>query len=107
MSDIVERLRVQRGASGKENPDSIYNKAADEIDRLRERCEAYKGQVKDGANEIVLLRGQVEKQKACLNFVDAWVSQPVGAYSVYALDGLFRRTREHIAAATSTERGQP
>lgn len=42
-----------------------------------------------------------EDNRALLQFVgwvDSWVSNPVGAYSVYALDGLFRTTREKIAA---------
>lgn len=38
-----------------------------------------------------------------LTWVETWVSQPVGAYSVHALDGLFSMTRERIRAALSTE----
>jgi hypothetical protein len=45
--------------------------------------------------------GQEPDTRALLQFVgwvDSWVSNPVGAYSVHALDGLFRLTREKIAA---------
>ena len=33
-----------------------------------------------------------------LKWVETWVNNPVGAYSVQALDGLFSMTRERIAA---------
>lgn len=47
-NDIVERLRIRR------NPlyDGERTEAADEIERLQERCEGYKGQVKWGSDEI-------------------------------------------------------
>lgn len=53
MSDIVERLRAT-GGKGQGGP--LKAEAADEIERLRERCEAYKGQVEAGAAEIERLR---------------------------------------------------
>ncbi len=39
-----------------------------------------------------------ERMREALAFVESWVSQPVGSYSVYALDGLFAMTRDKIAA---------
>lgn len=33
-----------------------------------------------------------------LGWVESWVSNPVGSYSVHALDGLFAMTRDKIAA---------
>ncbi len=44
-------------------------------------------------NEIARLRDFV-------NWVDSWVSNPVGSYSVSALDGLFGMTRDRIAELT-------
>jgi hypothetical protein len=35
-----------------------------------------------------------------VDWVDTWVSNPVGSYSVAALDGLFAMTRDRIAALT-------
>jgi chromosome segregation ATPase len=48
-SDIVERLRADYRQGDR-------HLAADEIERLRERCEAYKGQVEAGSAEITRLR---------------------------------------------------
>lgn len=41
---------------------------------------------------------EIERLKAFVGWVDSWVSNPVGAYSVCALDGLFGMTRDKIAA---------
>lgn len=46
--------------------------------------------------------GEIERLKAVVGWVDSWVSNPVGSYSVYALDGLFRTTRDKIAAVPHT-----
>lgn len=65
MSDIVERLRNREGVgaclSGNHKFASlVMREAADEIERLTERCEAYKGQVEAGAAEIERLRKTAE-----------------------------------------------
>jgi prefoldin subunit 5 len=40
---------------------------ADEIERLRNRCEAYKGQVESGAAEIAALKARVAELEATLS----------------------------------------
>lgn len=42
--------------------------------------------------------GQIERLRSVVSWVDSWVSNPVGAYSVAALDGLFSQAREKIAS---------
>lgn len=37
-----------------------------------------------------------ERLMRFVEWVDGWVSHPVGSYSVYALDGLFGMTRDRI-----------
>jgi hypothetical protein len=44
-----------------------------------------------------------DKQRAVLDFVESWVSNPVGAYSIHALDGLFALTRDKINALSAAE----
>lgn len=41
-----------------------------------------------------------------LAFVETWISNPVGTYSVAALDGLFSISRERISAALAKARGE-
>ncbi len=36
-------------------------------------------------------------------WVDSWVSNPVGAYSVAALDGLFSMTRDRLAVIADSD----
>ncbi len=63
MRDIVERLRMpDTGWAGyAEAIDvTVAEEGAAEIERLRERCEAYKGQVEAGAHEIERLRAALE-----------------------------------------------
>ncbi len=43
-----------------------------EIERLRERCEAYKGQVKAGAAEIERLRAALDAAKAFFALRENW-----------------------------------
>lgn len=43
----------------------------------------------------------IERQAEVIRWVEAWVTNPVGAYSVSALDGLFGMTRDKIAALKS------
>lgn len=56
MSDIVKRLRAWQATSNPLVGEELTQEAADEIERLRERCEAYKGQVLAGSQEIERLR---------------------------------------------------
>lgn len=63
--NIVERLR--RGeTSGVVIPCDDLKEAADEIERLTERCSAYKGQVEAGAAEIAALKARVAELEAAL-----------------------------------------
>ena len=82
MSDLVERLRLGF-ARGEISVWKILPEAADEIERLR---------------------NQLGKARDFANWVDSWVSQPAGSYSVYALDGLFGMTRDKIAALSDDRR---
>lgn len=41
---------------------------------------------------------EIERLRDFVGWVDSWVSNPVGSYSVAALDGLFGMTRDKIAA---------
>ena len=81
MSDIVEQLQAHAGFI--ENGGCADHGMTDEPWLLRE-----------AADEIKRLR-------AVIGWVDAWVSNEVNSYSIYALDGLFRMTREKIAALPS------
>ena len=68
--DILERLRGSTArAMRPASVSGMFRDAADEIERLRD----------------------------FVRWVDAWVSYPVGAYSVSTLDGLFCMTRDRIA----------
>ena len=44
------------------------------------------------------LKARIEELDDFRSWVETWVSNPVGAYSVYALDGLFKMTRDKLAA---------
>lgn len=48
--------------------------------------------------EVGELRAEIVRQAAVIGWVVAWVGNPVGSYSVSALDGLFGMTRDKIAA---------
>lgn len=39
---------------------------------------------------------EIERLQSIVDFVDSWVSNPVGSYSTDALDGLFAMTRDRI-----------
>lgn len=52
---LIERLRSE-SVNWSASCGELFGEAADEIDRLRERCAAYKGQVEAGAGEIARLR---------------------------------------------------
>ena len=41
---------------------------------------------------------QIERLRDFVSWVDIWVSNPVGSYSVHSLDGLFGITRDKIEA---------
>lgn len=50
--------------------------------------------------QLAEARAQVEKQRSCIDWISTWVNQPVGAFSVAALDGLFGMARDRIASLT-------
>lgn len=46
-------------------------------------------------------QAEMERLRDFARWVDTWVSNPVGSYSVSALDGLFGMTRDRLAALPS------
>lgn len=50
------------------------------------------------------LESENTRLRELVAWVDSWVSNPVGAYSVAALDGLFGMTRDKIAALGQGEK---
>lgn len=89
MQDIVGRLR---GIENWYEADvSTCKEAADEIERLTERCEAYKGQVKAGSDEIERLRASLATATRALEEI-ANAGEPRGTepddadWRVYALE---------------------
>lgn len=55
--DLIERLR----GNNPDMPTRDRFEASDEIERLTERCEAYKGQVESGAHIIERQDGEIER----------------------------------------------
>ena len=58
------------------------------------------------AAEITALRARVAVLEGALAWVDTWVSNPSGSYSVEALNGLFGMTRDRLAALAGEKHGQ-
>lgn len=58
------------------------------------------GCISQNCNELAdaLAATPQQEMQQVIDWVDSWVSNPVAAYSVYALDGLFALTRQKIAA---------
>ena len=56
MSDLVKQLRNLIIVDGADDDAPLGRLAADEIERLQDRCAAYKGQIEAGAKEIERLR---------------------------------------------------
>ncbi len=52
-------------------------------------------------------REEIARLRAFVSWVDSWVSNPVGAYSVSALDGLFGMTRDKIAVLSLPQAREP
>lgn len=84
---------------------SLRREAAAEIERLRAELAEYAGSNTNLRNDIVqmgMARDSAERAlreaREVIQWVGTWVSNPVGSYSVHALDGLFRMTRDKIAA---------
>lgn len=48
--------------------------------------------------ETILASQETQRLREFVDWVDSWVSNPVGSYSVSALDSLFGMTRDKIAA---------
>jgi hypothetical protein len=44
---------------------------------------------------------EIKRYQEVIYWIDAWISNPVGSYSVSALDGLFAMTRDKISSLTS------
>jgi hypothetical protein len=49
---------------------------------------------------------EIERLREFVGWVESWVSNPVGSYSVAALDGLFSMTRDRIAVLESLKNGK-
>ena len=43
-------------------------------------------------------QAEIERMRAFIDWLDGWVSKPIGAYSAIALDGFFVMARDKIAA---------
>lgn len=58
----------------------------EEIERLTERCAAYKGQVEAGSHEIKRLRASQERLKSAIEFAHSegfeWPSDPMAEFVV-------------------------
>src|ERR1700682_2003353 len=52
---------------------------------------------------VIAEQRELKQLREFVNWVDSWVSNPVGAYSVAALDGLFGMTRDKIATLTPAQ----
>ena len=50
------------------------------------------------------MEAEIERLRGIIGFVDSWVSNPVGSYSVEALNGLFGMTRNRINSVTDESR---
>ena len=75
-AEEIERLRAfkylhDRAVEQRTDALAECHKMRDEIARLHERCEAYKGQVEAGANEIARLRANNERLRAALGEIIA------------------------------------
>ena len=79
-----------------------YNEPAKRDDNIA--CVGYDPRNGDGQADARLIAAAPMLLEA-LQFVDTWVSKPVGAYSVAALDGLFLMTRDRITAAIKAATG--
>lgn len=67
MSDIIKGLDVAKYLEVRRDERAICDaEYAEEITKLRERCEAYKGQVQNGEKMITKLRGENECSKPIL-----------------------------------------
>jgi len=68
------------------------------------QCEYCGQEERYGHNAICVMntveeqRAEIERLRAFVGWIDSWVSNPVGSYSVSALDGLFGLTRDKIEA---------
>jgi|SRR6185312_201775 len=79
--------------------------AADEIERLRAietaarvTCDEIASYVGPLAQDYSALLKEVQQLRIFVGFVESVVSNPIGAYSVSALDGIFGMMRDKIAA---------
>ncbi len=88
---IVERLR--RGA--KFATDDLRLDLMDAADRIEE----LERQAERAHEAWLAAERRIEELESVIGWVDSWVSNPVGSYSVYALAGLFSATCDKIAAA--------
>lgn len=65
--NIVEQLQDSADSCEFTTRSRLLREAAAEIERLRERCEAYKQQVWAGSNEIERLRAAIRRYMAAVN----------------------------------------
>jgi hypothetical protein len=59
----------------------------------------------EAAAALEAAEARVKELEAMVSWVDVWVSNPAGSYSLHALDGLFAATRERIAALSPAHKG--
>jgi hypothetical protein len=89
MSDMIERVAK-----------AICNRADDEFEPNRDFWLPY-------ARAAIEAMPDLQKLQEFAAWVETWVSNPVGAYSVQALDGLFAMTRERLAALSQDTHSLP
>ena len=77
--------------------DTEIAKLPAEIERLTKERDALKSEASELAADLRRAMAENERLRAFVGWVDSWVSNPVGGYSVSALDGLFGMTRDKIA----------
>lgn len=74
--DLREAFKRKLYDTGEYDPDSdLLYAAADELENLRERCEAYKGQVEAGEKEIERLRASLDAAANALTEAREWITK--------------------------------
>lgn len=85
--------------------ETMFRVVREEVERLARERDGLKEQI-EVRNQIAQAReegftrcrAERDELQAFADWVETWVSNPVGSYSVHALDGLFAMTRDKLAA---------
>jgi predicted nucleic acid-binding Zn-ribbon protein len=111
----IAKLEAANTALAKRAVDATFwaNQTGDKCADANARAEAELAEVREqlhyvnGVADLAIqhrdaAEAQLANVRDFVRWVDSWVSNPVGAYSVCALDGLFGMTRDKIAALAQT-----